>query len=237
MGEPVGVVGDGGVADHLRNAGLTVEQGTDGAVPATERVVAVGADALTAVARTDGDPLVLPVEAGRGVRSVPRGAVADAVDALDDARVESHPVLRCTMPDGTVERAFWDVTLVTADAARISEFTVSVPNDRIGQFRADGVVVATAAGSPGYAHRVGGPILTPAAQVVVAPIAPFATDPDHWVLPLADLTASVERDEATVELLVDDRSTRTVGHHEAVTVDAGPAVRTAVVEASQSRFE
>lgn len=237
MGEPVGVVGDGALADELQEAGLTVERERDGTVPATDRVVAVGADALATVARTDGDPLVLPVDAGRGVRSVPRDAVTEAVDGLDDARVESHPVLRCTMPDGTVKQAFWDVTLVTADAARISEFTIDLPEDRIGQFRADGVVVATAAGSPGYAHRVGGPILAPSKQVAVVPIAPFATDPDHWVVPLTDLTASVERDEATVELLIDDQSTGTVGHRNGISITAGPAVRTAVVDASQSRFE
>lgn len=237
MAEPVGVVGDGGVADELQDAGIPVKRGRDGVAPSTERVVAVGEDALTITARTDGDPLVLPVDAGRGVRSVARTAVVDAVDALDDARVESHPVLCCTMPDGTVERAFWDVTLVTADAARISEFSVALPEDSIREFRADGVVIATPAGSPGYAHRVGGPILTPSAQAVVAPIAPFATDPDNWVVPLAELTASVERDEATVELLVDDRSRRTIQHREEVTITAGPAVRTAVVDASQSRFE
>ncbi|GCF12377.1 hypothetical protein Harman_03120 [Haloarcula mannanilytica] len=237
MGTPVGVVGDDGLADVLRDAGVAVERGRDGSVPDTDRIVAVGEDAVASVARADGDPLVLPVAAGRGVRSVPRADAADAVSALADARVETHPVLRVAMSDGTVEQAFWDVTLVTADAARISEFTVASTTDRIGQFRADGVVIATAAGSPGYAHRVGGPILAPSKQAVIAPIAPFATDPDHWVLPVAGLSASVERDEATVELLVDDRVSRTVSYGESVTISLGSPVRTAVVDQSQSRFE
>jgi len=237
MGTPVGVVGDNALADELRDAGVVVERGGDGAVPGTDRLVAVGEEAVAAVARANSDPLVLPVAAGRGIRSVARDDAVAAVSALADARVESHPVLRVTMPDGTVEQAFWDVTLVTADAARISEFTIASTADRIGQFRADGVVIATAAGSPGYAHRVGGPILTPSNQTVVAPIAPFATDPDHWVLPIAGLSASVERDEATVELLIDDRVSRTISYQESVTLSLGTPVRTAVVGESQSRFE
>jgi len=237
MGTPVGVVGDDALADVLRDAGVAVERDRDGAVPNTDRVVAVGEDAVAAVARAEGDPLVLPVAAGRGVRSVPRDDAVAAVSGLAEARVERHPVLRVTMPDGTVEQAFWDVTLVTADAARISEFTVASTADRIGQFRADGVVIATAAGSPGYAHRVGGPILAPSEQAVVAPIAPFATDPDHWVLPADGLSALVERDEATVKLLVDEHISRPVSYQERITISLGSPVRTAVIDESRSRFE
>ncbi|EMA01773.1 NAD+ kinase [Haloarcula vallismortis] len=237
MGTPVGVVGDDALADVLRDAGVAVERGSDGAVPNTDRVVAVGEDAVAAVARAESDPLVLPVAAGRGVRSVPRNDAVAAVSGVADARVETHPVLHVTMPDGTVEQAFWDVTLVTADAARISEFTIASTSDRIGQFRADGVVIATAAGSPGYAHRVGGPILAPSEQAVVAPIAPFATDPDHWVLPADGLNVLIERDEATVELLVDDRISRPVSYQERITISLGSPVRTAVVDESRSRFE
>ena len=235
MEHTVGVVGDDAVADRLQNAGVAVETG-DETVPTTDRVVAVGEAAMTAVARAEADPLVVPVDAGRGVRSVPRGAVADALASLGEARVESHPVLAVEAPDGAVDRAFWDVTLVTADAARISEFAIDSAADHLGQFRADGVVVATAAGSPGYAHRVGGPILAPAAQAVVAPIAPFATDPDHWVLPIDDIGVTVARDEATVELLLDDRPSRIVACDEGVAISTAPPVRVAVVAQSRSRF-
>lgn len=237
MGIPVGVIGDDALRDALRDAGMTVQRGKNGTVPETDRVVAVGENAVAAVARADSDPLVLPVAAGRGVRSVPRDDAVAAVSAFSDARVETHPSFRVTMPDGTVKQAFWDVTLVTADAARISEFSVTSENECISQFRADGVVIATAAGSLGYAHRIGGPSLAPSDRAVVVPIAPFATDPDHWVVPVDGLSASVERDEATVELLVDDRVSRTVSHRERITVSLGSPVRTAVVAESRSRFE
>lgn len=233
---PVGVVGDAAVADALEDAGVAVEHGTTGSVPSTDRFVAVGGAAMSAVARDRDDALVLPVDAGRGVRSVTRGDVPDAVAGLSEARVETHPVVTVTAAGEAVGPAFWDVTLVTADAARISEFAVETAADGIGQFRADGVVVATAAGSPEYAHRVGGPTLTPSTQAVVVPIAPFATDPDHWVLPVDGLTLSVERDEATVSLLLDDRRERTVDCGETVTLSRSSTVRVAVVEQSRSRF-
>ncbi len=82
MGTPVGVVGDDAIADELRDAGVAVERGSDGTVPKTDRVVAVGEDAVAAAARVDGDPLVLPVAAGRGVRSVPRDDAVAAVSGL-----------------------------------------------------------------------------------------------------------------------------------------------------------
>jgi NAD+ kinase len=232
----VGVVGDDAVAETLADSGVAVETPTDGSVPATDHVVAVGQSALTQVARSDRDPLVLPVDAGRGVRSVPASAVTEAVPALPDAQVEHHTVLSVTRGDEAVGRAFWDVTLVTADAARISEFGVATPTDTIDAFRADGVVVATTAGSAGYARRVGGPVLSPSDVGVVAPIAPFATNPDHWVVPLADVTLSVERDEATVVLLLDDTRVGTVGPDDPVTLGEDGTVRVAVVDASRQRF-
>lgn len=73
------------------------------------------------------------------------------------------------------------------------------------------MAVTTPAGSRGYAHAAGGPIVTPGSDVLTAvPISPFATDPDHWVVPLAELSLTVERDDADVELLVDGRVVETV---------------------------
>jgi NAD+ kinase len=232
----VGVVGDETVAQRLGDAGVAVERRPDGPVPETDVVVAVGQTALSAVARAHSNPLVLPVDAGRGVRSVPRESVTAAVRGLDDAATERHRTLSVTRDGERVGRAVWDVTLVTEDAARISEFGVTTPTDAIDAFRADGVVVATTAGSPGYASRVGGPVLAPGPVAVVAPIAPFATNPDHWVLPIERLTLSVERDEATVTLLIDDTPAGTVCQGDPVTLSDAGTVRVAVVEQSRSRF-
>lgn len=235
-GDPVGVVGDSEVTASLRAADLDVETGSVDAIPDTDTVVAVGEAAVTAVARADTDPLVVPVDAGRGVRSVHRGSVTDALVALDDARVERHPLLSLAIDGEPVSVAVWDATLVTADAAHISEYTVETESDHVGTFRADGVTVATPAGSAGYARRVGGPVVAPAPVSVVAPIAPFATNPDHWVLPNETVTITVDRDEATVSLFVDGEDAGTVAYGESLTLTQGGHWRAAVVETSRSRF-
>ncbi|WP_276271292.1 ATP-NAD kinase [Haloarcula litorea] len=237
MSERIGVVGDDAVAERLRKAGLSVAHGTGDAVPATDRVVAVGQTALSRIAAAEDDPLVLPVAAGRGVRSVPDDAVASAVADLDDARVERHPVLSVAVDGSTAGTAVWDVTLVTDDAARISEYAVETPTDPVARLRADGVTVATPAGSPGYARRVGAPVLAPLSDAcVVAPIAPFATNPDHWVVPADDLSVTVLRDEAPVDCYLDGEAATAVPCGGAVTFGRAGTLRVAVVGASESRF-
>ena len=231
----VGVVGDPAVADRLREAGSSVVAGAVDSVPATERVVAVGQSAVRAVAAADADPLVLPVAAGRGLRSVAHDAVPAAVAGLDAARVERHPVFE--VDAGDVATAVFDVTAVTTEAAHISEYAVGTTTDRLGQFRADGVTLATPAGSPGYARRIGGPVLAPAAAIgVVVPIAPFQTNPDHWVVSLDGLSVSVERDEATVALYADGDEVATVACGGAVSLRRVGTLRVAVLTESCSRF-
>lgn len=237
MSESVGVVGEDAVADRLRAAGASVVTGTADAVPSTDHIVAVGRPALRAVAAAEGDPLVLPVAAGRGVRSVDPEAVPAAVAALADARIERHPLFDVAAAGTTAGTAVFNVTVVTDEAARISAYAVETPDDTVGRFRADGVSIATPAGSPGYTRRVGGPVVAPGGSVgVVAPIAPFQTDPDHWVLPLDGLSVSVTRDEATVALFVDGERAATVARGESVELELVGRLRTAVVAESRSRF-
>ncbi|WP_324661647.1 diacylglycerol kinase catalytic domain-containing protein [Haloarcula sediminis] len=234
---PVGVVGDPAVADRLREAGVAVETGTVGTVPPTERVVAVGRQAMRAVATASADPLVLPVDAGRGVRSVARESVPAAVAGLDEADTELHPVFDVSVAGVDAGTALFDVTAVTVEAARISEYAVETTTDTVGQFRADGVALATPSGSTGYARRIGGPVLAPADSVgVVAPIAPFQTNPDHWVVSLDGLSLSVERDEATVALYVDGEEAATVARGETARLRRDRSLRVAVLGESRSRF-
>jgi NAD+ kinase len=140
--------------------------------------------------------------------------------------------------DGT-ERwtAVTDVALITAEAAHISEYDIVAGEDRLDCVRADGVVVATPAGSTGYARRLGGPVLAPGTGAVVFPIAPFATDPDHWVVDPDGLSVALERDDAPVELVVDDAVATEVDPTETVTLSVAGHVDTAVLPASRSRYE
>ena len=215
----VGVVGQRteAVSAAIERADGACQTGslTDGLVADVDVLVAVGEEPLLALAARESVPdvPVLPVNAGVGVRSVPLAAIDEAIEALLDGAGTSHerPIVGATEDGITRARALCDLMLVTAEPARISEYSVRSGDDNVARFRADGVVVATPAGTHGYARSVGAPVVASGTDVVsVVPIAPFATDADHWVLPTDAVTLTVERDEVPVELLADDRRGNTV---------------------------
>ncbi|WP_336002527.1 ATP-NAD kinase [Halorientalis halophila] len=210
----VGVLGESAepIVAAVEAAGGRAETGDTDAVygVSPDALVAVGEAPLLALASRSDAPSVpiLPVDAGECVPSVPRSAVTDAVDALvsGGGDVAAYPVVGVRVDGAVRARALLDVTLLTAEPARISEYAVVTGDDTVARFRADGVVVATPAGTHGYTRRVDGPVVAANTGVAaITPIAPFATDADRWVLDLERVSLRVERDEVPVELLADDR--------------------------------
>lgn len=236
-GTPVGVVGEHpAVVAAVEAAGGDPLTGTASEVVAAdpEVVVAVGEEGLVSLVGSGVGAPILPVEAGRGVRSVPGMAVEPAVEHLVDGAHETveHPVLVADSSRGETA-ALFDLMLVTGEPARISEYTVRTGGEEVGRFRADGVVVSTPAGSVGYNDAAGGPVLAPGTGVVaVVPVAPFATDQDVWVLPDDDVEVVVERDETPVELLADGESAGSVVAGEGLLVRTRGSLPVAVVEES-----
>jgi NAD+ kinase len=134
---------------------------------------------------------------------------------------------------GTTVRALADVTLVTTEAAQISEFAIRTDGRDVDTVRADGVVAATPTGSHGYASDAGGPRLArDTRSLAVVPIAPFRISRDRWVL-APPTTFTVLRDASTVELLVDGREQGMVAAHEPVELDWGEPFRATTVAGSR----
>ncbi|WP_435179392.1 ATP-NAD kinase [Halorussus sp. AFM4] len=229
----LGIVGEGALADRVREAVATDAAVAEG--PATEvaaadpdAVVAVGESALLALVRAGVDAPVLPVDAGPGYGGIAADAATDgadpgpAIDALVAGEFETEPraVLGVSVGGERAGRALADAMLVTTEPARISEYAVRSRNERVGRFRADGVVVSTPTGSHGYGRSAGGPLLEPASGVVgVVPVAPFAVNVDHWVVSTdRPVELTVERDEGAVSLLLDDEAVREVPPHTPVAV-------------------
>ncbi|MCU4717807.1 NAD(+)/NADH kinase [Halapricum hydrolyticum] len=211
---------------------------------AADVVVAVGESALLELARKGCSTPILPVEAGTGVRSVPRERIDAALDSVRNGRASEFelPILGVETDGKLRGRALFDVMLVTEEAAHISEFELETPSDRIAQFRADGFVLATAAGTSGYARRLDAPVFAPETRAAaVVPVAAFATSLDQWVVPVPDhgtvLLAQVAREEAGVTLLVDDRDAGRVPPLTPITIDVVDALRTYRVPESQSCFQ
>jgi NAD+ kinase len=189
--------------------------------PAADVLVAAGAQAFRSLAADPPSVPVLPVAADVGPHGVPperldavlRSLAADPT-AVDDT--VAHPLLSVAV-DGVRTRAVLDATLVTSEAARISEYAVAGVADSVS-FRADGVVVATPLGSAGYGHAAGGPVLTAVGGIAVVPVSPYTTRPRTWVADLP-LTVTVERDETPVSLVVDGTESRAVGVDDPVRLD------------------
>lgn len=150
-------------------------------------------------------------------------AVRDAVRAIDNGhcRDETHRSFELSIDDEPVATFVSDLTLVTAEPAHISEYSVRPDADATrdrSRFRADGVVVATPLGSGGYAGAVGTPVLHASAGLAVAPIAPFSTHTRSWVYD-APLWLGVERDdEITVVIDGGEQATTTTGETLSVSV-------------------
>lgn len=242
--QTVGVVGDGdpgALSDSLAETGVERIGGAPAEVVAADPdvIVGLGESALVNLAQERPDCPLVPVDAGRGLRSVPSDAFEEALEHLlaGTFRTETHPLLEVDGTDEEEKIALFDAMVVTQEPAHISEFSVFANGDRVAQFRADGVVAATPAGTPDYARTAGSPVIPPGPEVVaINPVAPFSTDLDHWVVPLGDVEITVERDDATIETLVDDRTVGSASVDRPVSLSVGGSVEVVRVAAGQSPF-
>lgn len=205
---------DDPVADALADAGLEV-----GGLDAADAVVSVGESAFAGAALSGSGASLLPVGVADGGRGVPVDGVADAASALRTGsyRTDTHPVLEATVDGERAGRAVFDVTLMTSEPARISEYDVTRGDERLWTGRADGVVVASPFGSTGYSRAAGGPVVVGGESLAVVPVAPFATRTDTWVVDGA-LRLSVERDEGDVSLFADDEELGRIDRDQSVRV-------------------
>jgi NAD+ kinase len=232
---------DSSVVDALAEAGVSPVVDSPGPVLAADpdAIVAVGEPALLSVARRRPTVPILPVDAGAGLRSVPEARLSDAVTRIraGDWTTEHHPLLTVDVDDVQGSLALFDAMTVTAEPAHISEYTVTAGGERVARFRADGLVVATPAGTRGYAQSAGAPVIPPGPDVIaIVPVAPFATSLDHWVVPTEDVTITVERDDATVDVLADDRTVGVADYGEPVRISGDGAIETIRVPEGQSPF-
>ena len=183
-----------------------------------EAVLAIGDDAVSRAALAEDSAPILPV--GVGDDTTPRDAVRAAATALaaGDFRTVAHPILGVTVEGDQIARGVFDVTLMTSEPARISEYALTAEGERLFEVRADGVVVSSPLGSAGYGRAAGGPIVTPGAGLSVVPVSPFSTRASPWVVP-GPLSLSVERDEGDVSLYVDAEERRQVDPNGPVAVE------------------
>ncbi|MCS7053541.1 MAG: NAD(+)/NADH kinase [Ignavibacterium sp.] len=80
--------------------------------------------------------------------------------------------------------AFNDIVIDKGSWHKMIELSIWVDDEYVSTFNADGIIIATPTGSTGYSISVGGPIISPKADVVsLSPISPHSLTVKPLVLP------------------------------------------------------
>ncbi len=111
--------------------------------------------------------------------TAPLDGMEDALQAFADGNyeVESRLALATTIVDDQGETApeftLNDIVVHKGGVARVLRFRVTVDEDVVGQYSADGIIVASPTGSTAYSMSAGGPIVVPGVEsLVVTAICP-----------------------------------------------------------------
>ncbi len=111
-----------------------------------------------------------------------------------------------------------DVVASRASLSRVVDCTLMVNGQKVTNYVADGVILATPTGSTAYSLAAGGPILHPELRsIVVTPIAPYLTIIHSLILP----------DDSQIELDIrtDDVAYLTIDGQAHVPLENGDAIR------------
>lgn len=132
-----------------------------------------------------------------------------------------------------------DVVMTKGALARIIELEVSVQQEYVTTYRADGLIICTPTGSTAYGLSAGGPILFPSMRaVVLVPICPHTVTNRPLVLP-EDVTVQVilvSKDEV-VYLTLDGQEGFRLGQHDLVEVRRADREITLIVSPKKSYYE
>ena len=96
-------------------------------------------------------------DVGASIRSILAG----------DFRRENRALLEIRFADGTFALALNDLVLKTREVFRMGRFSVRADGARVNEYRADGLILATPTGTSAYNLAAGGPLVDPAAAVIV----------------------------------------------------------------------
>jgi len=176
---------DESTARHIEDTDLLISIGGDGTVLRAARAV------------VPHDVLLLGVNMGRlgFLTEIDESEVLERLPEIlsGGARVEERAILHADLqlprgapipPAGTHFHGLNDVVVGRASLGRTVQVSVFVDGSRVADFRADGVIAATATGSTAFALSAGGPILHPEAkEMVVIPLAPHLVPRNALSLP------------------------------------------------------
>ena len=211
---------------------------SDPVLAGTMTIVTVGGDGTilrtVRAAAPHGIP-ILGVNLGR-VGFMTEISVGDAIQQvplyLDGSpRIEERMMIQASVSDSSVEKSSYnihalnDVVITRGSLARILDIDATVNQIPLTTYRADGVIVATATGSTGYALSAGGPILSPDCNVLLLqPIAPHMSLHTGLVMDGNSVIGLKAYGDTEVILSVDGYLDTSLGPEDIVVVTRSPYV-------------
>ena len=200
----------------------------------TKLLVTVGGDGTFLYGARLAAPLELPVlGANRGrlgfLNDVDIDRLPEAITrfAGGEFRIQRRSLIEATVAGEAPPSPVLALNeiVVRARDANVVRLRVEVDGDLLGEFDADGIVVATATGSTAYALSAGGPPVDPRLQaLVIVPLAPHAVISRPVVIPDA-VTVGVILRHGSVFIAADGRSIGLLADEGEVTVHPGPELQ------------
>ena len=108
--------------------------------------------------------------------------------ALDEYFTEEHMMLRGVVyhegQEVLSDVALNDIVIARSGRIHVIDVKIYVNNRFLNDYRADGIIISTPTGSTGYNLSAGGPIVSPAASLImITPIAPHTLTARSVILP------------------------------------------------------
>jgi len=150
----------------------------------------------------------------------PKDAIETLKRLLSGFDVDERSRLKLLLNGVCLPCATNEIAFLTASPAKMIEFEIIVDGSLMEDFRADGVIIATATGSTAYAMSAGGPIVDPRVDaIVLVPMAPFKLSSRPWVIPgdsVIEVRLKLPDKEALV--VVDGQSSTTISSRDKVII-------------------
>lgn len=206
-------------------------EGATDRLSGVDLVLTVGGDGMILRglhAATQHDIPVLGVNMGR----VGFMSEIDATDALDEigwyldgnGHIDERTMLKASV-SGRGDHPVWavnDVSVFRGGQPRVIEVAAVVDDFPLVTYRGDGVVVATATGSTGYALQLGGPVIDPASSVLLMkPIASHMSQSGGVVLDHSATLNLTLASDSSAQFLVDGIVRLTMNRDDTVRVQRG----------------
>ena len=159
---------------------------------------------------------------------IEQNALEDGLNRLFSGEyiVEERMMIEADLGDGTASRALNDIVITRANVSlRILELDVSIDDEYLDDFKADGIIIATPTGSTAYSLSAGGPIIDPALPcMMITPICPHKMYSRTIIIPPSKTVTvtckSCQENEAVVA--ADSEILGTLSKNESVTIKLSP---------------